>query len=148
MIHIDRLSELNDIKALLVECGLPAADISADNPPQFFGIRSQSGLLAVVGLEIFGTVGLLRSLAVKPDQRGRGRARQLIAYAEHVAAAQGVDALFLLTTTAADLFEKLGFVPIPRASAPAAIQATSQFADLCPASSALLMKPIAGKSYH
>ena len=128
----------------LAGCGLPVSDISAEHAPQFFGIRADGKLVAIVGLECFGTVGLLRSLAVDSAQRGQGLARQLVAYAERTAAAQGVAALFLLTTTAADFFGKLGYAAAPRSAAPSAIQATRQFAELCPASSALLVKSVAG----
>ncbi|MES2263459.1 MAG: arsenic resistance N-acetyltransferase ArsN2 [Pseudomonadota bacterium] len=141
--NIEPISELKDVLTLLSECGLPVSDISKSNPPQFFGLRSESGLVAVVGLELFESVGLLRSLAVSPNHRGHGIARQLVAFAERVATSRGVDVLFLLTTTASDFFEKLGFVPASRTSAPTVIQVTPQFSGLCPASSAFLTKPIA-----
>ncbi len=140
--NIEPISELKDIVTLLAECGLPVSDISPNHSPQFFGMRSQSGLVAIVGLELFGAVGLLRSLVVSPGHRGRGLARQLVTFAERVAAAQGIDSLFLLTTSSADFFKKLGFVPASRSAAPPAIRATQQFSDLCPATSALLMKVI------
>jgi len=142
--NIEPISELEEIKSLLTECGFPVTDISQSEPPYFFGVRSKSGLIAVVGLELFGAVALLRSLAVAPAHRGRGVARQLVAHAESVAASRGIDSLFLLTTTASDFFCKLGFIPASRSAAPPAIQATSQFSSLCPASSAFLRKSVAG----
>lgn len=145
--NIEPISELKDIVTLLAECGLPVSDISPNHSPQFFGIRSESGLVAIVGLELFGSVGLLRSLAVSPEDRGRGLARQLVAFVERVAASQGVESLFLLTTSAAAFFEKLGFVPTFRSDAPPVIQATQQFSDLCPATSALLIKSIAADEH-
>lgn len=142
--NIEPISELKEIMSLLTECGLPVADILQSEPPHFFGVRSESGLVAVVGLELFGAVALLRSLAVAPAHRGRGLARQLVAYAESVAVFRGIDSLFLLTTTASDFFCKLGFMPASRSAAPPAIQATSQFSSLCPASSTFLSKSVAG----
>lgn len=133
---------------LLTECGLSVADILQSQPPYFFGVRSESIIIAVVGLELFGAVALLRSLAVAPAHRGRGLARQLVTFAESVAASRGVDSLFLLTTTASDFFCKSGFMPISRPEAPPAIQATSQFSSLCPASSAFLRKSVADLSLH
>ena len=142
--NIEPISELEKIMSLLTECGLPVTDILQPDPPLFFGFRSESCLVAVVGLELFGAVALLRSLAVAPAHRGRGLAHQLVAYAENIAVSRGVDSLFLLTTTASDFFGKLGFVPASRSTAPPAIQATSQFSGLCPASSEFLRKSIAG----
>ena len=142
--NIEPISELKEIMSLLTECGLPVTDILHSEPPLFFCVRAESGLVAVVGLELFGAVALLRSLAVAPAHRGLGLARQLVAYAESFAVSRGVDSLFLLTTTASDFFGKLGFVPASRSTAPPAIQATSQFSGLCPASSEFLRKSIAG----
>jgi len=148
IMNIEPISELKEIVPLLAACGLPIADISSSQSPHFFGIRSESGLVGVVGLELYGEVALLRSLAVAPAYRGRGLASQLVAYAESVAASMGVDSMFLLTTTASDFFGKLGFVSASRSAAPPAIQATSQFSSLCPASSAFLQKSDAGQTLH
>lgn len=128
---------------LLAECGLPVADIPRDSAQPFFAVRLDDALVAVVGLELHQPFGLLRSLAVAPAQRGRGLARDLVAFAESFAAAQGVDTLFLLTTSAAEFFTRLGYAPASRAAAPPAIQATAQFAGLCPASAAFLSKHLA-----
>ncbi len=139
--HIEPLLELKEIVPLLAECGLPVSDISSSQSPHFFGIRSESGLLAVIGVELFGAAALLRSLAVLPTCRGL--ARELVVFVERFAAEQGVEFIFLLTTTASELFAKLGFVTVPRVTAPSAIQATPQFSGLCPASSAFLGKAVA-----
>ena len=142
--NIEPVSELTEIVSLLGKCGLPVSDIALSQPPLFFGTRSDSSLSAVVGLELFGSVALLRSLAVAPAYRGHGLARELVAYTEHFADSHGVEFLFLLTTTATTFFAQLGYVPTSRSTAPSAIQATSQFSGLCPASSAFLCKSLAG----
>jgi amino-acid N-acetyltransferase len=136
-------SAIEDILPLLESCALPTTDISASSPVQFFGLRSQSFLVAIVGLELYPPVGLLRSLAVAPSFRGHGFARALVEFAEAFSASHGVNTLFLLTTTAAPFFQALGYAPASRNTAPAAIQATSQFAGLCPASSSFLSKHVA-----
>lgn len=140
--HIAPEPAVQDVISLLAECALPVADISAASSVQFFGIRSGGTLAAVVGLELSPPVGLLRSLAVLPSFRGRGFGRALVSFAESVAASHGVETLFLLTTTAPRFFLALGYVPASRGTAPAAIQATSQFASLCPASSSFLCKHV------
>jgi amino-acid N-acetyltransferase len=132
-----------ELIALLELCELPVADISPTSSVQFFGVRSAGTLVAVVGLELHRPVGLLRSLAVAPSHRGRGVARSLVAFAEAYALSHGANTLFLLTTTAERLFLALGYLPTSRDAAPAPIQATSQFASLCPASSAFLSKHVA-----
>ncbi|HJW03506.1 MAG TPA: GNAT family N-acetyltransferase, partial [Azospira sp.] len=124
----------------------PTADISAALPLQFFGIREAGALIAVVGLELYPPVGLLRSLAVRTDFRQHGLGRELVAFAEAHAAAQGVEALFLLTTSAARFFLGLGYSPAARDQAPTAIRASTQFAALCPASSAFLAKHLSSST--
>ncbi len=141
--NIEPIANLSEVIGLLAECELPVADISPSGPARFFGIRAEGRLAAVIGLEPLGKIALLRSLAVAPARRHHGLGRELVAHAEQAAGALGIRTLYLLTTTATGFFEKLGYAPTPRDSAPAEIQATSQFAGLCPASSALLSKVIA-----
>lgn len=128
------------LTALLSTCGLPVADIERGGPAAFFGAFSGDALAGVVGLERYGAVGLLRSLAVQPAHRGSGLGRMLAAHAEQQAAAQGVRSLYLLTTSAATFFASLGYDTLPRTEAPAAIQATAQFSGLCPAASTFMCK--------
>lgn len=141
--HIEPLPSLDEVIALLAECALPTEDILPSSPPHFFGIRLDGALAAVVGLELHRPFGLLRSLAVAPAFRHHGYARELVAFAESFAAAHGIEALFLLTTAAERFFLALGYSPAARHAAPPAIQATSQFSQLCPASSAFLCKHVA-----
>jgi amino-acid N-acetyltransferase len=50
--------------------------------------------------------------------------------------------MFLLTTTAETFFERRGYRRVDRSQAPLAIQSTSEFASLCPASSAFMIKQL------
>jgi amino-acid N-acetyltransferase len=50
--------------------------------------------------------------------------------------------LYLLTTTAERYFKEHGYEAVDRASAPPDIQGTRQFAGLCPASSAFMVKAL------
>lgn len=142
---VEPLTAMDEIRKLLVDCGLPVSDIFSSHPARFFGIHRGSTLIAMVGIETYGPTGLLRSLAVTPSCRGFGLARQLVAYIEQMAlseVSEDVASLYLLTTTASGYFEKLGFAPVSRSDAPPVIQATTQFAGLCPSSSALLCKSL------
>lgn len=140
--NIEPLSSLDEILPVLNGCNLPVADISVSSPPQFFGFRVAGSVVAVVGLEQFQSVGLLRSLAVSPSHRGRGLAQELVSFVESFAISRGVESLFLFTTTAEAFFVKLGYCPAPRQEAPQAIQATPQFSGLCPSSSAFMSKRV------
>jgi hypothetical protein len=47
---------------------------------------------------------------------------------------------YLLTTSAADFFAHLGYKRVDRGEAPENIRATSEFSQLCPVSSVLMLK--------
>ena len=59
----------SQVKSLLAPAQLPTADFSSKNLEHFFGCGSAPTPQGVVGLEIYGPVALLRSLAVAPDCR-------------------------------------------------------------------------------
>lgn len=128
---------------LLAANHLPTADLAGGAAITFFGYYSAQTLAGLVGLEACGPYVLLRSFAVAEAQRGQGIGTTLVAYAEKYAAQHGVQAIYLLTTTAAQFFARHGYCAVDRAAVPAAIAATQEFADLCPTSSTLMMKPLA-----
>ena len=132
-----------DVTELLEQCGLPVSDCSTPASPLFFGHRSDSQLVGVVGLEDCGSVALLRSLGVAPSHRMSGLGQALVLFAEGYACSHNISSVFLLTTTAAAFFAKLGYVPVSRGTAPASIQATAQFSSLCPSSATFMVKVLA-----
>ena len=127
-------------KQLLTEAQLPVQDITPEHLKHFFGAWSDTHLEGVVGLELYGSVALLRSLAVITARKRSGLGTALLSKAERYAAGQGATSLFLLTTTAKMYFEQHGYLTIPRASAPNAIRATAEFSNICPASAVLMVK--------
>ena len=105
------------------------------------------GLVGVAGLEVYGNNGLLRSLAVSPEARGRGLGRRLVDRAVAKARGLGVESLYLLTTDAGSWFEKLGFRYLDRSGVPSSIRATPQFAGLCPETALSMRIRLAGHSH-
>ncbi|WP_408355138.1 GNAT family N-acetyltransferase [Paraburkholderia sp. RL18-103-BIB-C] len=71
---------------------------------------------------------------VASNAREKGLGRQLLAYAENIARADDISELWLLTTTAAEFFQRAGYIVADRSTAPAEIRASTQFAMLCPES--------------
>lgn len=124
--------------------GLPTADLSQVDLSHFFGCGAVDRPHGVVGLELLGTEALLRSLAVEADSRGAGSGRALVAAAEEHARELGVTSIYLLTTTAAEFFERLGYVRADRETAPPAVRRTREFGDLCPASAVFMAKQLSG----
>ncbi len=130
------------MRRLLEDTGLPTADLCGSHRVRFLAVGSASAPHGVVGLECFGTVGLLRSLAVPPASRGQGLGKALVAAVEHAAGQSGVRRLFLLTTTAQAFFAALGYVPTDRDQIPEAIRATAEFSTLCPSTAVVLVKAV------
>ena len=126
--------------ALLQGAGLPVSDLTAAHLSHFFYSGSAADPDGLVGLELYDTEALLRSLVVAPALRSAGLGGALLDHAESYARAAGVRSIFLLTTTAESFFSTRGYVLADRASAPAPIRATREFASICPASSAFMMK--------
>jgi amino-acid N-acetyltransferase len=128
------------VVALLEAASLPASDLTDEHMEHFFAAGPASSLLGVAGLEFCGRDALLRSLAVAAGQRSSGLGSALVDRAETHARAHGVRSIYLLTTTAEGFFERRGYRSVPRASAPPEIRETREFADMCPASSAFMVK--------
>lgn len=142
-----RISKANDadlpaIQALLTECKLPVDDLHEAMLGHFLVVRRAGKAVACIGMERYGDAALLRSLAVDPGMRGDGLGQQMVAALEAQAQYDGVTALYLLTTSAAQFFERLDYQRIARDDVPAAIQATEQFSRLCPASADCLAKTL------
>ncbi len=92
-----------------------------------------------------GRHGLLRSLVVKEEFRGKGYGRRLCQELIELAKQKGVEELYLLTTNAEGFFRKLGFSVIKREDAPGVIQKTEEFSALCPSSAVCMRKKWAKK---
>lgn len=132
-----------EVRRLVESAGLPADDLGEADLTHFFGCGTRDRPHGVVGLELLGSLALLRSLAVDVVARGSGSGRALVAAAEQHARGHGVGSIYLLTTTATAFFERLGYARLDRQTVPPAIQRTREFGDLCPASAVLMVKHLA-----
>jgi amino-acid N-acetyltransferase len=126
--------------ALLEAMQLPTADLTDRQLDHFFYLGPVDDPTGIVGCEIRGHDGLLRSLAVKTDHRGAGTGSALVQHVEDYARKQGIRAMYLLTTTAEDFFARRGYCPIARDQVSDSIRSTSEYSDICPASSAVMVK--------
>ena len=136
-IATDRTNVLNLLNAL----HLPTVDLpsSLDN---FIIAKETNTVIGTGGIEQFGQVALLRSLAVATDQQGKGLGDLLYLALMELAESKGVHQVFLITNTAADFFAKRGFTKIERTLVPEVIQNTAQFTSVCPSSAIVMYKEI------
>lgn len=130
------------IESLLQQHGLPTADIQ-EKLAQFFVGYAGDERVCVGGLEVHGQAGLLRSVVVEQSAQGEGFGTALCEELEATAREEGVEALYLLTTTAAEFFAARGYARIDRETAPEPIRQTTEFADLCPSTATCLRTSLA-----
>lgn len=130
------------VMKLLAACSLPNSDLSGKKLEHFFGCGAESDPRGVIGVELYGEVALLRSLAVDKEARGKGCGKRLVQEVEHYAAQRGVKRLYLLTTTAETFFQALGYARVQRDCVPEPIRATTEFSSLCSASAAVMAKEL------
>jgi|HubBroStandDraft_4_1064222.scaffolds.fasta_scaffold626643_1 amino-acid N-acetyltransferase len=128
--------------ALLEGAGLPAKDLTAAHLEYFFYSGAPESPSGLVGLELSDDTALLRSLVVTPEARTRGLGSMLVEHAEGYARSRGAGALYLLTTTAERFFAKRGYTRIARGAVAEAVRNSHEFKDLCPDTSALMLKPL------
>ena len=138
--NLFRKPSASAVTRLLTEAGLPSSDLAEAHLENFFGCGSTSAPDGIVGVELYESVALLRSLAVNASCRGRGCGTALVARAERFAQSKGAKEIYLLTTTAERFFERLGYARVQRETAPMAIQRTQEFSTLCSSSSTLMVK--------
>jgi N-acetylglutamate synthase-like GNAT family acetyltransferase len=132
--------ERDGLASALRKAGLPAADVRA--PDRYFW-RYETGEGVPVGfggLEIHGEDALLRSLVTLPPMRGFGFGSAMVAALETEAALRGCHTIWLLTVSSEGFFARLGYARHDRDKVPEAIRGTEEFASLCPASAAVMMK--------
>jgi len=128
---------------LLRAAGLPDDGV-AELGDRLVVAEVEGRVVGCAGLEIYGTGGLLRSVAVSEDLQGRGVGAALTGHLTAVAIAHGLERLYLLTETAASFFGRQGFTTIDRADVEAAVLAAPEFARLCPASAEVMVRHLAG----
>lgn len=128
--HIYQTPPLKKALQLLSINNLPTADLSAASMKHFFGCGAERDPGGIAGLEIHGSYGLLRSLAVAPEFQAKGCGKALVDRIEVYAKDRGLKRLYLLTNTAENYFAKRGYVRVERAHVPEPIRRTSEFSEI------------------
>lgn len=124
--------------ALLKKNNLPTEDL--DPGKQLFVIEEGSEVIGTIAVEYDYHDALLRSLSVSDTRRNTGIGAELVRFIENYVKAQGVETIYLLTTTAADYFARTGYEKADRNNVPQFIQNTKEYSVLCASSSTLMKK--------
>jgi HAD superfamily hydrolase (TIGR01457 family) len=83
--------------------------------------------------------GILRSVAVRPDLRGKGLGQLVTAGAITTGRATGITEVFLFTETAERFFQRLGFRTVDRDGVPSSVTQTAHVAEECPTAVAMTL---------
>jgi amino-acid N-acetyltransferase len=133
------------VDELLSDNDLPTADLSGALDSLYL-IEVDDRRVGVAGLERHGDLALLRSVAVEASERGNGYGVRACQTLLDRAADAGVSTVYLLTTTAAGFFDRLGFQRVDRAAVPDPIRATREFSELCPSTAVVMRRDPAART--
>lgn len=136
-VRIEKTSDLNETKEILSINNLPSQDIESSNV-QMFSALLDSKLIGIIGFENNNNIALLRSFVVLEQYRNKKYGQVICKKFIEMLQEKGFKEIYLLTTTAKEFFEKLGFLSIDRNDAPIEIQNSSEFSSLCPATAQCL----------
>jgi amino-acid N-acetyltransferase len=131
--------DLARVRELLTDAGLPLEGLGDQFGPGYAVAVEDEQVIGAGGVERYGRWGLLRSVVTDPDWRGRGVAETLTRNRLAWAETEGLEAVYLLTTTATAYFPRLGFGEVDREELPLEIRESPEFSSACP-SSAVAMR--------
>lgn len=124
-------ADTGEIEGLLKISGLPVEGARA-HLDHFLVSRDGRTIAGVIGLEVYGDQGLLRSLAVRESYRSKGIGNDLYLRLMGEARSAGIRRLVLLTTTAERYFAARGFKAVPRDTITGALTQSAEFTGACP----------------
>lgn len=126
------------ILALLQENALPIVDL--DEHKVLFACLINEELIGTGGLEFFTDCALVRSVSVRKDLQKRGLGKFIVDELEKITRQKAINQLYLLTTTAENFFNKMGYKVIDREDVPIEIRNTTEFSSVCPSTAVVMRK--------
>jgi amino-acid N-acetyltransferase len=140
-ISIARPADVPAMLALLASHRLPEAGL-AEHLATALVARVGDQIVGCAAIEPYDGAGLLRSVAVAEQLRGTGLGIRLTEAGLQLARERGIQALYLLTETAAGFFPRFGFRPVPRDQVASAVRQSVEFTRACPASALAMVKDL------
>jgi len=131
------------IRQLLLECELPTLYVHR-LLKSFIVAKAAEKIVGVIGVEIYGRTGLLRSLCVDEAWREKGIGKRLNAKIFAYASMQKIDRLYIFTQSAEKFASKLGFHKIDKKRIPKSIRSSWQFRIFKLCTAVCMMKKISG----
>ena len=130
------------VRDLLLASELPVDDLGPARLDGFLIAEDDRVIVGLIGLEVVGTVGLLRSLVVEKTVRSAGLGGKLVGALESAAEAAGIVELWLLTIDAQRFFQRHNFEIVDRTAVPDEIRESEEFSSLWPDTAYLMRKSL------
>jgi amino-acid N-acetyltransferase len=135
-------ADLAAVENLLATNDLPLDGVR-ENFSSFVVAEDRGAIRGAIGLEKYGSVALLRSAVVSPDDRGSGIGSRLVEQLLNRATEEGIEDLYLFTTTAEKYFPRFGFTRTTRMAVPDAVKASAEFQGACPDTAVVMTRHVA-----
>lgn len=126
-----RPEDLDEIIELLESAGLVTGGVK-DHVRTFVVARHDGRLVGCGGSEAYQLAALLRSIAVRPEYRGRGLGRRLVRELIDRLASRGLREFYLLTIDAEPYFKRRGFKTIDRDQVHPQLMGSAELQGACP----------------
>ena len=124
-------ADLGRVLELLEHNHLPRAEIE-QHLDTVLVAREGNRIVGCGAVELYGTAGLVRSIAVDLPHRGLGLGIQLTEAVLALARSHGLKTVYLLTETAQGFFPRFGFRSIRREEVDPAVKRSVEFTKACP----------------
>ena len=131
VIEAAREEDIPALVVLLQQSALPI-DGLRDHLSTVLVAREDGAVVGSAALECYGSVALLRSVAVVATTRDQGLGDRLTRATLELAKIRGITDVYLLTETAQHYFPRFGFHAIPRQAVDSAIHQSVEWTSACP----------------
>ncbi len=125
-------ADFGTVAQMLAEADLPGEGMREQFGDSFVVAEQEGNIVGAGGVEVYGRYGLLRSVVVDSAFRGKGLGEAIVSDRLRWSARQGLRAVYLLTTTVPEFFEKIGFTEMSRVEMPKEIQGSKEYSEICP----------------
>jgi amino-acid N-acetyltransferase len=122
-------ADLPEIRRFLGDNGLPTDGIERFLENFVVALDGNGSWIGIAGLELYGKIGLLRSVAVNKQFRGLGQGRILVDAVLGHARAKEVETVYLFTDTAEAYFKGLGFEVVGRRDIDDRLKSSPEFTE-------------------
>ncbi|GEM_PF-249107 len=138
-----RPGDLPAVRTLLNVVHLPFEGVEAPHV-RLWVAEEEGQVVGVIGLEVYGDVGLLRSAAVHPGAQGSRVGTRLVEHLLAEARRLGLRTVHLLTLTAESWFPRFGFRAVSREEVDARVKESPEFHGLCPETAVAMVADLGG----